>query len=121
MSPAPRHQRGLSLLSVIVAGFVIGFVSLLGFKLLPSYLEQYTINRTLRTMAANKELARASVPEIRNAFNRQTQIDAIHSITASDLQISRNGDQLVLSANYQATIPLFWNISLLIDFSVSSQ
>jgi hypothetical protein len=58
----------------------------------------------------------ASVSDIRNSFTRHAMIDQISSITAQDLDISKEGNEIVLAFAYTKKIPLAGNVSLLIEF-----
>jgi len=58
-----------------------------------------------------------TVGEIRAAFERSATIDDIKSITARDLDITKEGDRVVISYAYTYSIPLMDNVRLVIDFS----
>jgi hypothetical protein len=60
------------------------------------------------------------VAEIRKAFDRRANVDAITVVTPGELEISKDGGELVISFAYAKTIPLFANVSLLIDFAAST-
>ncbi len=55
--------------------------------------------------------------EIQAAFDRHATIDDITSINAKDLDITKEGDQIVISYAYQKKIPIVDNVSLVIDFA----
>ena len=54
-------------------------------------------------------------------FSNHATIDDIKSVQPDDLEISKEGGKVVVSASYQVTIPLAGNISLLMDFNPSTQ
>jgi len=116
-----NRQRGLTLTGFIIAGVVLIFVSVLGFKLVPAYIEQYTINKIFRQIATNPEFSNATAADVRAAFSRQISIDAVRAIDRDDLQITREGGALVIEAEYQVIIPFISNVSLLVDFKTSSR
>ena len=55
--------------------------------------------------------------EIQAAFDRHATIDDITSIKATDLDITKEGDQIVISYAYQKRIPILDNVALVIDFA----
>ena len=58
--------------------------------------------------------------EIRSSFNKRAQIDDISAVSGSDLEIDKEGGQMVVGITYSVKTPLFANISLFIDFNESS-
>ena len=115
-----RKQSGLSLISLFFVAMGIVFLSIAIMKVVPAYIEYVSIKKVLSTMVADPELANAKSAQIRGSFTRRSQIDNITSISANDLVISRNNDQLVLSAQYQVQKPLFSNIGVYINFAPST-
>ncbi len=69
---------------------------------------------------AGSEGRTGSVVDIRKAFDRRADIDGITVVTGADLDISKDGGDIVISFAYTKKIPLFANVSLLIDFAASS-
>ncbi len=116
-----NRQQGITLLSYIVICAVVVVVAILGFKIAPAYFERYTISSMLRNIAGNREFAKATAADVRAAFRRQMDVDRITAVGPGDLEISREDGQLVIEVQYQVTIPMFSNISLLVDFKASSR
>ncbi len=109
-----RRQRGLSLLGLILVGGILVFVAIIGMKLVPAYIEYFTIQRTVRELSRSPESM--TVRDIMGSFDKHSQIDDISSITGKDLEISKTGNSVTIVAAYQKKVPLFANISVLIDF-----
>lgn len=115
-----RKQRGLGFAGVLSLLVLIIVVAIAGMKIVPAYIEYFTIKKAIAGMTQSGELRNASVAQVRQAFDRRTQIDDISSIGPSDLEITKDGTEVVVSFAYEKRIHLFNNISLLIDFSGSS-
>ena len=113
-----RHQRGVSLSGLLVWGAVVAAVALLGIRVAPDVIDYYKIKKIVASTAAKS--SGKSVPEIRRIFDDYANVDQIDSITAADLDISKEGNQVVIAFEYEKRIPLFLNVSLLIDFQGSS-
>ena len=58
--------------------------------------------------------------KVREAFTRRADMDDVKSIVAADLEITKEGGELVISVKYEKKVPLFSNVSLLFDFEGSS-
>ena len=115
-----RRQRGLSLVGLIVVGGLVVLVAITGMKVAPAVIEYFTILRNVKAMAGSGELRGATVSDVRRAFDRRTQIDEITSVSAKDIDVTKEGNEIVISFAYAKKIPLFGNVSLLIDFEGSS-
>lgn len=115
-----KKQAGVSLSGMIFVLFVLFFVAILGFKLFTPYMEFFTIQKNFKAMAANPELKGASRKDIVNAFERYKIIDNTTAITSEDIEINKDGADIVISASYSVKVPLVANVSLLIDFAPSS-
>ena len=115
-----KKQRGFGPGEFIVAIFLLVVGALLAFKLLPPYIEYYMIQQTFKKLAASPELRGANRKEIATAFNRHATIENISAIAGDDIDFSKNGVVITLSARYQVKVPLIANIALLFDFNPTS-
>jgi len=115
-----KKQRGISLMGSIVVLVLLGTVAMLGFRLFNPYMQYFTIQKTFKTLAQNPELRSGSRKEILNAYQRYSLIDRITVISEDDIEVTKDGNTLVLSASYSVKVPLVANLSLLVDFAPSS-
>jgi len=115
MKPVRAHyqQRGFSLVGLLFIGLIVVVLLLLGAKLVPPIVEYIAIERAVQKVKTEG----STVGEIRSAFERQATIDDIKSIGARDLDITKEGDRVVISYAYTYNIPLMDNVRLVIDFS----
>lgn len=115
-----RKQRGLTLSGLMLWGILIVVLVMLGLKVGPAYMEYYTIQKTFKTIVSEPGMRNAQRSEIERAFASRAAIDNIHSVAPTDIEVSKDGGNLVLSASYSARIPLFGNASACLDFTPSS-
>ncbi|MGZ8980998.1 MAG: DUF4845 domain-containing protein [Burkholderiaceae bacterium] len=106
------RQRGLSLIGLIFVGLIVVALLALGFRIVPAVIEYIAIER-----AVQKVKNESTVRDIQAAFERHRTIDDITSITSKDLDITKEGDKVVVSYAYQKKIPILDNVSLVIDFA----
>lgn len=118
MQKQMNKQQGMTFIGLVLTIAMIVFVAVIFMKLAPYYAEHMTIKKALRTVAANGEAnTKAKVQE---AFRKAASIDDIKSIDKTDLEISTTDSGTVISTEYQVVVPLFYNVSALLDFSASS-
>lgn len=113
-----NRQRGVALSGLLMWGVVIALVAVLGMKVGPEYLNYFNILKAVKSVAASS--SGKTVAEIRTAYGKQADVGYIRSLQGTDLDISKDGNEIVISFAYEARIPLFAKISLLIDFQGSS-
>ena len=114
-----NKQRGISFPVIFLIGVLLALAAVGAMKILPAYLEFQTAKKAINAIASS-EGRTGNVAEIRKAFDRRANVDAITVVTPGELEISKDGGELVISFAYAKTIPLFANVSLLIDFAAST-
>ena len=113
-----NKQTGVSLSGLIVVFVILIFIALLGFKVGPAVAEFYSAKNIIKAIANERK---STVAEVRKAWDQKTMIDEIKTISSSDLEITKDGGDVVISFAYKKEVPLFANIGLYIDFAASSK
>jgi len=116
-----KTQRGLGFIGMLLVLIGVVFVAIIGMKLVPAYIEYFTIKKAVNSIVQSGELRGGQVADVRKAFDRRATIDEITAITPADLEITKEGNEIVIGYAYQKKVPLFSNISLLIDFAGSTK
>lgn len=110
------RQRGFSFL---VAMFMVGTIACVGLiaaQVFPTYLEYQGAIK-----AIHKAKDGATVLDVRNIFDKAAQIDDIRTITGKDLEITKQGDQVVVSFAYNKEIHLFAQAYLVMKYAGSTK
>lgn len=108
-------QRGMSFFGLVFFGAIIVFLAVVVAKVTPTFIEYQAIKK-----AADKAKTGSTVAEVRSIFERATAIDDITSIKASDLQVTKNGDKVVVSFAYNKEIELVAPAFLVIKYAGST-
>ncbi len=117
--PVRRMQRGVTLFGLIFWAVLIGFFAYVAVRVLPTVNEYLTVQRLVDKVAA---AAPASVPEARAAFDKLKEIEfSVQSISGSDLEITKEGEKVVIKYAYSKEIPLGGPASLLIRYTGRSR
>ncbi|MBS3916486.1 MAG: DUF4845 domain-containing protein [Sulfuritalea sp.] len=112
-----KKQKGLSLIGMLLVSAALIGVAVVGMKVVPSVMEYYTILKHVKTIAGS---GASTVAEVRSAFDRHANIDDTSSITGADLDITKEGNQIVIYFEYAKKIHIAGNVSILIDYAGSS-
>ncbi|MGH8680316.1 MAG: DUF4845 domain-containing protein [Burkholderiales bacterium] len=115
-----RRQRGMGFAGVLLLLIAIVFVAIIGMKLVPAYIEYFTIKNAVTAITQSGELRNATVADVRKAFDSRANIDDITAVRPGDLEVTKDGNQIVIAFAYEKRIPLFSNISVVIDFASST-
>ena len=94
-------QRGISFFGLIFVAGVLAVCGVIDAQVFPTVLEYQSIFK-----AVNKAAEGGSVAEVRMIFDKARDIDDIRSISGKDLEVSKEGDKVVVSFAYQREIHL---------------
>lgn len=114
-----KYQRGVALSGLIFWGVILVFVAILGMKVVPTTLEYYKILKDAKA-SVNKAGPDATVADVRKTFDNFANIDYLE-FKAEQLDISKDkSGKIVASFDYDKVIPLFANVSLVINYKGST-
>jgi hypothetical protein len=116
-----RKQSGLGMFGMLILCIVLVIGAVGGMKVVPAYLEYFNIKKAVTGIVQSGEARKSTPAEIRQAFERRRAIDDFESVTGKDLEITKSGNDVVISFAYPRRIPLFANVSLVIDFASTTQ
>lgn len=114
----PRHQRGITLFGLMFWAVFLGFFALVAMKVFPTVTEYSTISRAVNKVAHE---GGSSVTDVRNAFEKQKSIEYGITISAKDLDISKENDKIVVKFAYDKEIEIMDPVYLLIKYHGQSK
>ena len=113
-----KHQRGVTLTGLVFWLVLLGTVALLGMKVTPAVLEYYRVLKDCKA-TVNQLGADATVTDVRKTFEKYAAIDYLE-FDSKNLDVSKNGNKIVIGFDYERRIPLFLNASLVLAFKGST-
>jgi len=96
------RQRGISMFTLLFILVVLGGVGAMVMQAFPSMMEYQASLK-----AINKAKDEGTVAAVRSAFDRSAAIDNITSISGKDLEVTKEGDQTVVSFAYNKEFHMF--------------
>ena len=115
-----HKQRGVSMFGFLLIAIVVIILAMLTMKLVPAYVEFFSVKKILNAMGQDSETKSMSNADIRNSFAKRAEVGYVTVVKPDDLDIDRTGGNLVISTEYEYRTPLIANISLIVDFKASS-
>jgi hypothetical protein len=112
-------ESGLTIIGFLFVAAVVLAIAMLGFRVLPSYIEYFSVVKTLKqTLEGARD--GVTLTEFRKAFDLKSSADYIDSVRGSDVELEKRDNQLVATATWTTTLHLVGNASLLLDFQASA-
>lgn len=113
-------QRGVTLSGLLVVCVFLGIAGILSAKVIPEVIEYYSVLKNVKAVVEDPGMRGASLSDVKTSYAKRAEIDNVTAVTANDLDISKDGDQLIIGFAYSKKIPLFANASLVLDFEYST-
>jgi hypothetical protein len=114
-----RKQRGITLSGTIMWLAILGFLAIMAAKLMPAYLEYASVKKIFKTMEQAGD-TKGTVRDIRRTFDKLNAIENVTSVKSEDLEITKQGQDAVVSASWSVRVPLVYNVAACLDFSAST-
>ncbi|HEY0491264.1 MAG TPA: DUF4845 domain-containing protein [Telluria sp.] len=108
-----KRQRGVSLVGLIVVLALMGFAAIVAMKTVPAFAE-YSAAKDAIALA---KAAGGTPRDMQVSFDKNADVNDIDAIAGRDLVISKDTGETEISFEYEKRIPLFGNVSLLFDFT----
>ena len=113
-----RRERGLTIVGFVFVAVVVVTVALIGFRVMPAYVEYYSVQKALQT--ALEESPTGNIAEIRRAFDRKISAGYVESVRPTDIQVSRQGNVITASIAWQRVLHMIGNASILLEFDATA-
>jgi hypothetical protein len=101
-SSLKSRQRGMSFIGLVFVAVVLASLGVVIAQVIPTAIEYQAILK-----AAQKATDGNTVVEVRSIFDRAAAVDNISTITAKDIDVTKENDKVVVSFAYQREIHLF--------------
>ena len=116
------QQNGISFWGLLVVAAVSIFFLLVFFKVLPSYIENAKVKTALAGVASQPNAINMEKNEIKAALQRRLDIDDVNDVDLNKtLFVEKKPGITTMRITYERRIPLFYNVTILLDFNESAQ
>ena len=111
-----RKQSGMTMLGFLITLSVIMFFLYSAMKVVPMYIEFYSVKKALASIASEQDASNASKEKIRATFARQLTIDYVKIIQPEMLKIDSTDAGYNLVVEYERREELFANLDVVGKF-----
>lgn len=113
------RQRGMTVIGMLLLIVVIAFVALIGMKVVPMYIQYFSIKSTIENVRKEPLLAQMTTSDIQNAIQKRFDIGYVDNISARDLKIRNERSGRVLDLIYQDERSLFYGLYVVLKVNES--
>jgi len=113
-----KYQNGATMWGWLSIVFMVGFLGMLAFKVVPIYAEHQTVRAALQDVVDSREFANMSNKSIMRTIQSRMTINNIRTISSKSFKAvrDRTGDKYIL-VQYEVKAPIMSNISALVEFN----
>jgi hypothetical protein len=118
MSTLKSSQRGISFLGLLFVAGTLGVAGVIGAQVVPTVIEFQAVKRAAVRAA---QAPSGTMAEVRATFDKQAAVDDIKSINGKDIEVTKEGDKVVVKFAYQREIHLTGPAWLTLKYEGSSK
>ena len=112
------QQKGWTLWSLLFVAGVLILFTYIGFQLVPVYTSNESVKKAMQLAMDNVSGSNVSRAAVIKTLDNQLNLDGILGIIdyKEDLEVKRTQRELFIRVNYQRSVDLFYNLSLVATF-----
>lgn len=112
-----RSQQGLSMLSWLVVLIVVAFFASTAFKVLPHYLDFYSLQKIVTAVEHEKALEIRSPAAFYEHVSRGMQVNNIRDLNMREvMDVRMENNDFYVRLKYEKREPLIENLDLVVHF-----
>jgi len=118
INKAKDKQGGLTLIGFVLMLAVLIFVAYLGMRIIPIYVNYYSVVRAMEGMQETPGLSRRTPRDIRNALYDRLYVSYMDDLTDKNVKITRSNGVNVRVV-YAIREPIIGNLDVIVSFDRS--
>ncbi len=111
-----NKQQGMTFISILVILGVVGFFIMIGLKVLPSYINHYSIKKVLMQMEEDRSMRDKSPAEIRKLLKRRFRINNIYDFDPKNIRFTKKQNGMEVRIAYEVREHVLGNVDIVLTF-----
>jgi len=115
-----RAQSGMTMYAMMFLLVVVGFVATAAIKLGPAYMDDRVVKSALEEMHndySGMNMQDVTDAQILGKVQKYFQVNMVSGDIEQAAKVTRSGDEVILSFDYEVRIPFMGNIEVVLVFS----
>lgn len=115
-----KKQRGLTMLSwLVVLGIAVFFI-LIGIKMIPTYMENRSVEQVLTAMSGDIKVRQMSPAEMKKNFIKRLKINSVYEFDKNAIEIKKEQFGTRFGVDYEVRKPVAGNVFIVMTFANST-
>ena len=110
------YSRGFGIWTFSLNLLLLGASLVLLLRLLPGYFEYMAVKDLITRAAAEHDPRNETIPDLRTRLSKLLHTNQIYDTAIDDIQIYREGGDIVIDARYEKRFPLVWILDGVMKF-----
>ncbi len=110
------RQQGMGVLGWIFAIAIVLFLALVGMKLVPNYINYFSVVKIMQNMAQDPELRDLPPRELKRIFMRRLDVNSIYDFPPTGFKVVRSREGKAFRVDYEVREPLVGNVDVVMHF-----
>jgi hypothetical protein len=115
-----KNQAGLTAIGLILILIPVGLAVYIVMKVAPAYIEALSVGDVVNSLKKELDLKEKSREEIYTMIKKRLDVNNISSVDKDDIKIQKTVKDVTVTIDYEARVPLFWNVALAFAFHKSA-
>lgn len=112
----PARQKGMTLIGWVITLIIIGFVALIALRLVPVYMNSFTVGSIVDGLASDAGLSSRDRGEVRRAFEKRLNINDVSEVTPQMLRFEDVAGGVRLVVEYEHRVDVLGNLDVVATF-----
>lgn len=117
----PQRQKGITAIGWILILALIGCVVFFLLKLVPIYLDGFTVGDVVSSFKTDPDIAQKSPRQIAREIHKRLDINMIHDVQPDDISIDKTANLMSIEIDYEVREHLVGNIDIVVHFDKRAQ
>ena len=115
-----KNQAGLTAIGLILILIPVGLAVYIILRAAPAYIEALSVGDVVNSLKKEMDLKEKSREEIYAMIKKRLDVNNISSVEKDDIKIQKTVNDVTVTIDYEARVPLFWNVALAFSFHKSA-
>lgn len=112
----PAKQKGMTLIGWVITLIIIGFVALIALRLVPVYMNSFTVGSIVDGLASDPGLSSRDRGEVRRAFQKRLNINDVNVVEPTMLNFEDVAGGVRLVVEYEHRVDVIGNLDVVASF-----
>ena len=112
-----KNQAGLTAIGLILILIPVGLAVYIILRAAPAYIEALSVGDVVNSLKKEMDLKEKSREEIYTMIKKRLDVNNITSVEKDDIKIQKTVNDVTVTIDCEARVPLFWNIALAFSFN----